>query len=133
MSSKVTTPTPFGKFTRTLRIHRDEYMKDMAKKLDVAPSYLSAVETGRRNVPHSWGELVTEVYGLNHEEQSEIKQAIWDSRSYEVLNVAHLSFEDRRVMRGVCELLPVLPLDDERRRQLNDWIKGVQKATDETR
>ena len=41
--------TPFGKYLRKLRIDHDEKLKDMAAKLGVTGSYLSAVEIGKRD------------------------------------------------------------------------------------
>ena len=38
----------FGKFSRKLRIDRDELLIDMAKKLGVKPAFLSAVEFGNK-------------------------------------------------------------------------------------
>ena len=35
-----------GKFLRKLRIDHDEYLKDMAQKLNISISYLSAIENG---------------------------------------------------------------------------------------
>ena len=47
--------TVFGKELRKLRIDYDETIYQMAKKLDMSISYLSAIESGSRNVP---GDLV---------------------------------------------------------------------------
>ena len=48
--------TEFGKFSRKLRIDNGELLKDMAIKLNVTVSYLSAVEIGKRNIPEKWEE-----------------------------------------------------------------------------
>ena len=42
--------TNFGKALRKLRIDNNELLKDMALKLEVTVSYLSAVENGKRDV-----------------------------------------------------------------------------------
>lgn len=47
--------TEFGKFSRKLRIDNGELLKDMAIKLNVTVSYLSAVEIGKRNIPEKMG------------------------------------------------------------------------------
>ncbi len=46
--------TPFGRFLRKLRIDQGELLKDMAEKIGVTPSYLSAVEMGKKAVPDTW-------------------------------------------------------------------------------
>jgi transcriptional regulator with XRE-family HTH domain len=43
--------TEFGQYLRKIRIDCGDLLKDMADKLGVTSSYLSAVETGKRNVP----------------------------------------------------------------------------------
>lgn len=65
----------FGKFCRKLRIERGELLKDMAQKLQVTPSYLSAVETGKRAVPETWIKKISDEYNLNQKEVEELKKA----------------------------------------------------------
>lgn len=57
--------TSFGKFARRLRIENGELLKDMAAKLDVTSSYLSAVEHGKKRVPDVWQEQLSEIYHLS--------------------------------------------------------------------
>ena len=68
--------TAFGKFCRKLRIERDEILKNMADKLEVTPSYLSAVEIGKRKIPETWGKLITNIYDLTPAQQQELLDAI---------------------------------------------------------
>lgn len=56
--------TEFGKFCRKLRIDNNEIMKDMAKKLGVTVSHLSAVEIGKRKIPFTWAEEISKHYEL---------------------------------------------------------------------
>ena len=43
--------TSIGKFFRKLRIDEGEILKDMAEKLGVSVSFLSAVENGKKRMP----------------------------------------------------------------------------------
>ncbi len=72
--------TEFGKFCRKLRIDKGELLKDMAEILCVTPSYLSAVEVGKRNVPYEWGELLSDSYNLSELEIRELTKAIDNSQ-----------------------------------------------------
>ena len=54
--------TQFGKELRHIRLDRDEKLKDMAEKLGVTVSYLSAVENGKRNIPDNWIEMIASEY-----------------------------------------------------------------------
>lgn len=72
--------TEFGKFSRKLRIDKCELLKDMAERLHVTSSYLSAVENGKREVPESWTPLIISSYNLNESEAKELNEAIYVSR-----------------------------------------------------
>ena len=64
--------TEFGKFLRKLRVDNGELLKDMAIKLNVTPSFLSMVETGRRNIPKKLEEEIKETYSLNLKQKEEL-------------------------------------------------------------
>lgn len=51
-----------GKYLKKLRIDNDENMSDIATKLDVSSSFLSAVETGKKKIPSS---MVTKICKRN--------------------------------------------------------------------
>lgn len=67
--------TGFGKELRKLRIMAGELIRDMAEKLEVTASYLSAVETGKRQVPDGWVEKITALYDLSPEERKKLQNA----------------------------------------------------------
>ena len=73
--------TSLGKFLRKIRIDHGEILKDMADKLGVTASYLSAVETGKKRMPSSWNNRVCSLYDLNQEQSSEFSKAIADTES----------------------------------------------------
>lgn len=118
------TLTAFGQFTRKLRIDHDEFLKDMAKQLEVTPTYLSAVERGRRNAPYEWVERLQKAYDLSEDEVQELEKAVSQSRSYDKLDIAHLSFEDKRLMSELAKQLS--ELDDEKRELLQSWVYDEQ-------
>ena len=64
--------TELGKFLRKLRIDNGELLKDMAIKLNVTPSFLSMVETGRRNIPKKWEEDIEKIYSLSLKQKEEL-------------------------------------------------------------
>ena len=73
--------TRFGKRLRTLRVERDQKLKDMADKLGVTVAYLSAVETGKRRVPDSWVEILVKNYGLSDEEAGELQKLAYENKT----------------------------------------------------
>ncbi len=64
--------TELGKFLRKLRIDNGELLKDMAIKLNVTPSFLSMVETGRRGVPKKWEKKIEKSYSLSLKQKEEL-------------------------------------------------------------
>ncbi len=69
----------FGMFCRKLRMERGELLLDMAEKLNVTSSYLSAVEMGKRNIPSNWEAEIVKLYNLSENELEELKNCIKDS------------------------------------------------------
>jgi transcriptional regulator with XRE-family HTH domain len=64
--------TKFGMYLRKLRIDNGELLKDMADKLGVTPSYLSAIETGKRNIPGDWVDKIAALYNLDMIERDQL-------------------------------------------------------------
>jgi transcriptional regulator with XRE-family HTH domain len=77
--------TPFGKALRKLRIDRGWLMKDMAKGLDVVPSFLSGIETGRKAIPPGFADRVVQWAGLDESQAAELSQlAAISRRKFEI-------------------------------------------------
>jgi transcriptional regulator with XRE-family HTH domain len=68
--------TEFGKAVRKIRIEREEYLGNMAEKLGVSPAFLSAVENGRRKVPHDWYNRIAGIYSINDIERRQLETAV---------------------------------------------------------
>ena len=79
--------TQFGKALRKLRIDRNELLRDMAEILHVTPSYLSAIENGKRNIPEEWPDVIAEKYSLSSVEYSQLLNAASYSKEEIRLNV----------------------------------------------
>lgn len=72
--------TLFGKTIRKLRIDQGEILKDMADYLNVSSAFLSAVENGKKKIPQSWVEQISNRYHLDHDKKEELTKA------YEITN-----------------------------------------------
>jgi hypothetical protein len=68
--------TEFGKFLRTLRIQRDISARELSEYLGVTAAYLSAVETGKRNIPAAWESGVAEKFRLTQSDRERLREAI---------------------------------------------------------
>ena len=87
--------TEFGKQLRVIRIKNDELMLDMAKKLKVTPSYLSAVENGKRNIPNEWPDVIGQLYKLSKLELSDLITAAERSKDSIQINLLKASEEQK--------------------------------------
>lgn len=54
--------TQLGTFLKNLRLDSGELLKEMAEKLNVSSSFLSAVENGKRDIPESWYKKMVDLY-----------------------------------------------------------------------
>ena len=75
------TYTKFGEYMRILRVQHHEVMGDIAKLLGVSTPFLSAVETGKKNVPDEWFDILAKHYSLTNNEIVEMKNAAENSRN----------------------------------------------------
>jgi len=90
--------TEFGKYLRRLRIECEELLKDMADKLKVTSSYLSAVETGKRNIPGDWVDKICQIYKLDMLEREELQEAVDNSVKKITINISEMAPKKRETM-----------------------------------
>ena len=54
--------TEFGKYIRKLRIDKIVTLREMADAVNLSPSYLSSIETGKRNITPGFFEAVVNYF-----------------------------------------------------------------------
>ena len=72
-------PNEFGRILRKIRIDHGEILKNMAVKLNVSSSYLSAMEVGKRIVPKKIIDELIRIYSLDDEMVAKLKIAAEDN------------------------------------------------------
>ena len=90
--------TKLGIFLRKLRLDNNEIMKDMAEKLGVSPSFLSAVENGKKKMPDSWLDSIINLYDLDQEKQNELMISIEESRTKVEIPLDEFSGSKKRLL-----------------------------------
>lgn len=65
----------YGEFLKHLRINKHEMLKNMAGKLGLNSSYLSAIESGNRDIPPDLTDKICTEYGLDEGQRKELKEA----------------------------------------------------------
>ena len=89
-----------------LKILRDKYgdsLRTMARKLGITASYLSAIETGKRNIPDNFELLLFDAYSLSEEEKGLIKQALYSCKKNYIINLAKVSNNERLILKYLLE------------------------------
>lgn len=81
--------TEFGKHIRKLRIDKTITLRTMAEAMGISPSYLSSIETGKRNIPEQFFSSVVSYFGLIGNEVDMLRKAADISQ-----NEITLSLED---------------------------------------
>jgi len=88
--------TPFGKELRKLRIDRSMLMKHMAEGLNVSPSFISAIEAGRKAIPSGFIERVASFLDLSKDETESLRQkARISANEFRFTLPKNASIEDR--------------------------------------
>lgn len=94
--------TQLGIFLRKLRLEYGEIMKDMAAKLDISSSFLSAVENGKKKMPEPWYDTIVNLYNLDKEKQDELMIAIEESQKSAEINLEDLS-KEKKIGIFICK------------------------------
>lgn len=95
--------TETGKFLRKLRIDRSEKQKDMADRLNVSVSFLSAVETGKKKMPSLWKTRICDIYELTDTQKCEFMDAIAKTRQTVEISLTDLSIAKREAVTLFAE------------------------------
>lgn len=112
--------TSFGEYVRILRIQHHEIMGDMARLLGVSSAFLSAVETGKKNVPQEWIDRIADHYQLNSEARAELSNAALESRTQYKINTSTAGISQRRAAMAFARSFD--EIDDETANKLIELL-----------
>ena len=83
--------TELAKVLQIIRINNNETSSEMAKKLHLSSSHLSAIEHGKRRVPKDMKNLLFSAYVLSDYEKERIESAINGDEGINKINLTSLS------------------------------------------
>lgn len=89
--------TEYGRVLRKIRIDKGEVLRDMAEKLQMTSSYLSAIECGKRKIPDSMTEKIVGLYNLNQDERIELEDAMQKSLKSIQINLSNIDEEKQEL------------------------------------
>jgi transcriptional regulator with XRE-family HTH domain len=99
--------TPFGVANRKLRLDKGLRLMDVAQKLGLSSSYISAVETGKKPIPAGYVASVVRALGLTEPESGELQVAADRSRSS--IDVDSLRGSQRELVAAFARKIDDLP------------------------
>lgn len=91
--------TELGKYLKKLRIDESETIANMAEKLEVSSSFLSAIEVGKKNLPDTMADKLHEAYDFDDTQKKEF----YEARSI-TNNKVEISLEEGDSMRNSLAL-----------------------------
>ena len=89
--------TKFGIFIRKFRLDKGILLRDMAKDLDISPAYLSAMETGHKDISDSLADKISSVYNLSIEQSEELKKSIMLSKQKICITTGQIAWKNEIV------------------------------------
>ena len=98
--------TSIGRFLRKLRIDHGELLRDMAGKLDVTVSFLSAVENGKKRMPSEWNARICNLYALTESQRTEFTDAIAQTERSLDMDLKGIADDHRRLAVAFARELP---------------------------
>lgn len=104
--------TPIRVFLKKLRSDNNEVMSDMAEKLGVTTSFLSAVELGKKNPPQNWYRKIDKSYSLCLSQRYELIKALALSERHLKINLTDLSYEKKSLVWHFRENLKDMNSED---------------------
>ncbi|MCQ2770477.1 MAG: helix-turn-helix domain-containing protein [Clostridia bacterium] len=93
--------TEFGRYLRIIRINIGDSARDMAKKLMLSPSYLSAIENGKRNIPIDFEKQLIEAYNLSEKDKENLRRAILNSSDTIRINLTEYAEKKQRLLMAI--------------------------------
>lgn len=95
--------TEFGKLLRIIRINSGDSSKEMAEKLNLSPSYLSAIENGKRNIPIGLERCLCEQYPLSDSDKEKLRRAMMDSSEIIKINLTEFGEKKQRLILAITQ------------------------------
>lgn len=95
--------TEFGKLLRIIRINSGDTSRDMAKKLGLSASYLSAIEGGKRNIPTDMEKMLSKSYPLSKIDIKKLRSAMLSSSDSVKINLTDFAEKKQRVIMAIAQ------------------------------
>lgn len=95
--------TEFGRLLKIIRVNCGDTAKEMADKLYLSPSYLSAIESGKRNIPANLIGTIAKVYNLSSEDKERLRDAVLGVDKPLKMNLTNFSDRKKRLILAILQ------------------------------
>lgn len=89
---------PFGFVLKSIREEKGDSRKDLAKKLDVTPTFIYNIEIGKRNVPNKWIEKIVDLYNLSDIEKWHLEANADIGDEEVIIEIPSFNIEDNKIV-----------------------------------
>ena len=117
--------TDFGKVCRIIRLDSNENLGDMAEKLSMKSSFLSAIENGKKNIPKTLCMEIRELYNLSEEMYTKLTEAAEVSKTQIKIQMTELESDDRNLVFSFARKFG--NLKKEEKDKIMQILKGDEK------
>lgn len=105
--------TPFGQKVRMLRIELSVRLKDMADELNVTSAYLSALETGKKNLTDSFVAKVVDYFDKHGISDTQELYQLADASKKEIrIDTSEYDDDSKLLIAAFARRFSELPKDD---------------------
>ncbi|WP_444996700.1 helix-turn-helix domain-containing protein [Aliikangiella sp. IMCC44359] len=112
--------TKFGLFIRQSRLIKGVNLKQMAESMDMKPSFLSALELGKKAISDETIEKIINYLELDEVQQKELKEAAERSQPIAKVNLTTESVRDRELVLMFARKFR--EISDEEKQRLEDLL-----------
>ncbi|MDU4299968.1 MAG: helix-turn-helix transcriptional regulator [Eikenella corrodens] len=113
--------TAFGKVIRQIRLDRLIRLKEMADGIGVTSAFLSAVESGAKEIPDGFAQKIIDYLKLDSEQANKLLQAVDETKKTVTIQMPESS-EDRYLIGAFARNLNTL--DNSRKERILKLLRG---------
>ena len=117
--------TPFGRALRKHRIYKNISLREMAGRMDVAASFLSAVENGRKSIPENFAAKAAAALDLDLTQRLDLQEKADVSQKDYTISTGNKSDADRELVAVFARQFG--GLDENEKREIMSILKGNRR------
>lgn len=114
--------TDFGKVCRMIRLEANDNLGDMAERIGVSSSFLSAVENGKKGIPAKMCEAIRSEYLLDNDTYAQLCEAAESSKTQVKIQMGRLGTKDKDLVISFARKFE--SLEDEEKEKIMTILRG---------